>query len=169
MIQSPELADAARRCRALRHAAALAEWVGPSRQVTAKRVLRRADVAAACAAMGVTAPERLRSAADVPDLQYPWTAALAAGLLSIEGSRVVPGPAMAGSRSATDDDVLACWLSALAGALADTYDESDPAEALEIGRLVLTVLATASPPGGTELFSALVTSSSRPIRRCGQP
>jgi hypothetical protein len=53
--------------------------------VTAKRVLRRADVAAACAAVGVGAPERLRSAADVPELQLPWVAALGVGLLSVEG------------------------------------------------------------------------------------
>jgi Plasmid pRiA4b ORF-3-like protein len=152
VIQSHGLADAARGCRALRRAAALAEWVGPSRQVTARRVLRRADVAAACAAIGVTAPERLRSAADVPDLQYPWTAALAVGLLSVEGSRVVPGPAMAGWRSVGDDDVLAGWLRALAGALADTYDESDHADALAIGRLALTVLATDPAPPRAHLY-----------------
>jgi hypothetical protein len=40
--QSHDVADAARECQALRRAAALAEWVGPSRHVTAKRVLRRA-------------------------------------------------------------------------------------------------------------------------------
>jgi hypothetical protein len=130
----------------MRHAAALAEWVSPGRQVTAKRVLRRADVPAACAAAGFRAPKRLRSAADVPDLQYPWTAALAAGLLSVEGSRVVPGPALPGWRSATDDDVLAGWLRGLAGALVGTYDESDPADALAIGRLVLTVLTTDPAP-----------------------
>jgi hypothetical protein len=135
----------------LRHAAALAEWVGPSRQVTAKHVLCRADVAAACAAVGITAPERLRSAADLPDLQYPWTAALALGLLSVDGGRVVPGPALAGWRSATDDDVLAGWLRALADALIDTYDDSDHADALEIGRLVLTVLATDPPPARDDL------------------
>jgi hypothetical protein len=48
-------------------------------------------VAAACAAVGTTAPERLRSAADVPDLHRPWTAALTVGLLAIEGSRAVRG------------------------------------------------------------------------------
>jgi hypothetical protein len=155
VIQTHELADAARGCRALLRAAALAEWAGPSRKVTAKRVLRRTDVAAACAAAGIPAPERLRSAADLPDLQYAWTAALGAGLLSIEGDRAVPGPAMAGWASAGDDDVLAAWLRALAGALADTYEDSDPADALEIGRLVLMVLATDPAAAGPELFHAI--------------
>lgn len=128
--------------------AAGAGWVGSNRQVTAKRVLRRADVPAACAAVGVAAPRRLRSAADVPDLHYPWTAAIAAGLLSLEGSRVVPGPALAGWDSAKDDDVLAGWSRGLASSLADTYEESDQADAAEIGRLVLTVLATDPTRGG---------------------
>jgi hypothetical protein len=156
MPKSAELADAARGCSAVRRAAALAEWVGRGRQVTAKGVPRRADVAAACAAVGVAAPERVRSAADVPDLHYPWTAALAAGLLSIEGSRVVPGPALAGWRTAGEDGVLDGWLHGLVDALTDTYGEADRADALEIGRLVLTVLATDPAPKAADLYEVVV-------------
>ncbi|TQM09667.1 plasmid pRiA4b ORF-3 family protein [Pseudonocardia kunmingensis] len=156
MIRSFEVADAARRCRALSHAEALAEWVGSGRPVTGKRVLRRADVAAACAAVGVTAPERLRSAADLPDLQHPWTAALAAGLLSVEGSRAVPGPARPGWHSAPDGDVLAGWLRGLARVLADAYAEGDDADSLKIGRLLLTVLAADPAPARDDLYLTIV-------------
>jgi hypothetical protein len=58
----------------LRHAVALAEWLGAGRPVTAKGVLRRADVPVAARVLDVAVPQRVRSAADVPKLQYPWTA-----------------------------------------------------------------------------------------------
>lgn len=140
----------------MRGATALAEWVGPHRPVTTKRVLRRADVPAACAAMGVAAPRRLRSAADVPDLHHPWTAAIGAGLLRVEGGRVVPGPALAGWPSATADDVLAGWSRGLAAGLADVYQESDHADAAEIGRSALAVLAADPAPTGGDLLRAIM-------------
>jgi hypothetical protein len=106
--------------------------------------------------VGVTAPERLRSAADVPELHRPWSVALAIGLLSIEGTRAGRGPAIAGWPSATDDDVLAGWLRGLANVLADTYDESDPIDALEIGRSTLTVLARDQAGTTADLYEDLV-------------
>lgn len=140
----------------MRHAVTLAEWLGPARPVTAKRVLRRADVPLAGRALGVAVPERVRSAADVPELQYPWTAASAIGLLAISGDRAVPGPALPQWRSAADDEVLDGWSRALAAALADTFpDDGDGADALEIGRLVLTVLATDPAPTGADLLTAI--------------
>lgn len=148
-------AEAARKCAALRHASALANWVGAGRPVTAKRVLRRADVPSAAPALGVTVPQWVRSAADVPALHYPWTAALAVGLLSISAGRAVPGPALARWRSVDGGEVLDGWSRGLAAALADTFDDGDWADALEIGRLVLTVLATDPTPTGADLMAAI--------------
>lgn len=153
---SPVPAEAARGCRAVRHALALAEWVGTGRPVTAKRVLRRAEVPAAGRALGVRVPARLRSAADVPALHHPWTTALAVGLVSISDGRAVAAPAVAGWRSADDNYVLDCWSRGLAAVLADTFDDDgDGSEALEVGRLALTVLAADRAPAEADLCRAI--------------
>lgn len=155
-VDSPVPAEAARGCRALRHALALADWVGAGRPVTAKHVLRRADVPAAGRALGVQVPARMRSAADVPALHHPWTTAFAVGLVSISGGRAVPGPALADWRSAGDDDVLDGWLRGLAAVLADTFDDDgNGSEALEIGRLVLTALAADPAPAEADLYRVI--------------
>lgn len=140
----------------MRHAVTLAEWLGAGRPVTAKGVLRRADVPVAARVLDVVVPQRVRSAADVPELQHPWTAALAIGLLAISRDRAVLGPAQPQWRSAADDEVLDGWSRALASVLADTFpDDGDAAESLEIGRLVLTVLATDPAPTGADLLMAI--------------
>jgi hypothetical protein len=150
------LAVSARKCDALRHAVTLAEWLGAGRPVTAKKVLRRADVPGAGRVLNVAVPQRVRSAADVSALQYPWTAALVLGLLSISRDRAVSGPALPRWRSAEDDEVLDGWSRALAAALAGTYpDDGDGAESLEIGRLVLTVLSADPAPTGADLLAAI--------------
>jgi hypothetical protein len=150
------LAATARGCDALRHALALADWVGVGRPVTAKGVLRRADVPVSGRVLGVEVPRRVRSAADVPELQRPWTAALAIGLLAISGDRAVAGPALTRWRSAADDEVLEGWSRALAATLAGAFDDDgDGTDALEIGRLVLTVLATDPAPAGADLLTAI--------------
>ncbi|WAL66718.1 plasmid pRiA4b ORF-3 family protein [Amycolatopsis cynarae] len=150
------LAAEARECEALRHASALAEWVGTGRQLTAKKVLRPPDVPEAGRVLGVAVPQRVRTAADVPSLHRAWTAAVAAGLLEVRRDRAVPGPALPGWRSAADDEVVDNWARALAAALADTFDDGgDGAGALEIGRRALTVLATDPTPVGTELPTAI--------------
>jgi hypothetical protein len=86
-----DLACSARECAASRGAVDLAGWVGAGRAVTAKGVLRRADVPAAARVLGVELPDWVRSAADVPALHWPWLAALGAGLLSVDGGRAVAG------------------------------------------------------------------------------
>lgn len=155
-MEGHALAVAARECNALRHAVALADWLGAGRPVTAKRVLRRADVPRAGRALAIAVPERVRSAADVPELHYPWTAALVIGLLVVSDGHAVSGPASLQWRSITDDEVLDGWSGALAAVLADTYpDDGDGAEALEIGRLVLTVLVAGSPPAGADLLTSI--------------
>lgn len=150
-----DLARSARACDALRGAVVLAGWVGAGRAVTAKGVLRRVDVAAAGRALDVELPERVRSAADVPMLHWPWTAALGARLLSVEGGRAVSGPALASWRSAKPDEVLELWARGFATTLATTFDDDEGSAALEIGRLALTVFARDPMPTGVELADAV--------------
>lgn len=164
------LADAARQCAALRHAVAVADWAGAGRPLTAKRVLRRADIPLAARALGIDVPERVRSAADVPTLHISWTAAVSLGWLAISGSRAMVGEAPADLRAATEDEVLAWWSQGLAAVLADMF-EQDAAENLEYGRLALSVLDTDSPQAGDkllyEILETIVESDLYQIGRLG--
>jgi hypothetical protein len=95
-------------------AVALGRWIstaGP-RPVTPRRVLRKPDLPAAAAVIGVPLPARLRTAADLPAIHRPWCLALAAGLLRVEDGAVSAGPALACWPPA-DADVLSAWLSGL--------------------------------------------------------
>jgi hypothetical protein len=118
-------------------------------------VLRRADVPAAGGVLGVELPDWVRSAADVPALHWPWLAALGAGLLSVDGGRAAAGPAMTGWRTANPDDMLDLWARGVAAVLTGLFDSGEGAEALEIGRLALTVLAGDAVPAGDELSRAI--------------
>jgi hypothetical protein len=149
------LARSARECDALRGAVVLAGWVGEGRAVTAKGVLRRVDVPAAGRVLGVELPERVRSAADVSALHWPWTAALGAGLLSVDGGRAASGQALSGWRSAMPGEVLELWARGFVAALTDLFDDDEGSEALEIGRLALTVLVRDPVPAGVELADAV--------------
>lgn len=153
---SPGLVDQARQSLALRHAAEVAAWVGQGRPVTAKAVLSRADALAAGRALGLTMPPWVRSAADVPALHWPWTSAIAAGLLTIDGKRAKPGPLAAPWHAVGGEQLLDCWSRAFARALAAVFpDDGDGTQSLEIGRLALTVLATNPAPTGHELNDAI--------------
>jgi hypothetical protein len=153
---SDALVEAARDCAALRNGLALVEWVGAGRPVTAKQVLRRTDIPLAGRVLGVALPASARSAADLPALHHPWTAARSIGLLSISGGHAVAGPALAGWRSAAGEEVLVGWSRGLAAVLAETFvDDGDGTESLEIGRLVLTVLAADPPAAGADLLTAI--------------
>jgi hypothetical protein len=89
------IAEEAAACTVLRRAVALGQWAGPGgRALTSVGVLRRPDVPAACAAIGVALPERFRSAGDIQDLHRPWTVAVALGLLAVDGGRAASGPAL---------------------------------------------------------------------------
>jgi len=75
-----DAARLARDCVVMVQAIALGRWIstaGP-RPVTSRRVLRKPDLPAAAAAIGVPLPARLRTAADVPAIHRPWCLALAA-------------------------------------------------------------------------------------------
>ncbi len=141
----------ARECTVTRHALALARWVGTGgRQVTAGRVLRRADVAVAGALLGVPVPARVRTAADVRELHRPWCLAVAMGLIRVGGGRVSSGPALE-LWPLSDAESLAGWLAGLrAVCAAESYPQDEDSVRL-LARALLMVLAgadAASPGGG---------------------
>ena len=96
----------------MRRAVALARWLADSgpRLLTGREVLRKPDVPAAAAVIGVKAPQALRSAADVPDLHRAWLLALAAGLVAVKGGKAVARSTALPDR---DAEVLSAWLDAL--------------------------------------------------------
>ena len=97
----------------MRHALTLARWVSPGgRPVTAGRVLRRADVAAAGALLSVPVPARFRTAADVGQLHRPWCLAVAMGLIRVGEGRASSGPALE-LWPLSDAESLAGWLAGL--------------------------------------------------------
>ena len=80
--------------------------------MTAKGVLRKQDVPAAAAVIGVKCPQALRSAADLPDLHIAWCAAIGAGLLTVAGGKVAGGSAL-GDWPPDDTGLLEAWLKGL--------------------------------------------------------
>ncbi|MGH3263584.1 MAG: hypothetical protein ACRDNS_16500, partial [Trebonia sp.] len=131
----------ARQCTAMRHATALAGWIGnEARPVTAGLVLRRADVPVAGAVLGVPVSARVRTAADVRQLHRPWCLALAAGGLRIDEGTVEATP----PREQTDEDVLDGWLAGLhAVCAAESAPREDDDSVRLLARALLTVLADA--------------------------
>jgi hypothetical protein len=121
-------------------AVTLARWIGTGRRrVTAGRVLRKADVPAAGAALGIDVPPRLRTMADVRALHRPWCAAVATGLLQIGDGWVTAGPALE-SWPPGDADLLAGWLSGLrAVCAAESYPQDEDSVRL-LALALLTVL-----------------------------
>jgi hypothetical protein len=108
---TPDLAALAAKSAVLRRAASLAGWAGGGkRALTAKGVLRKQDVPAAAAIIGVKAPQAVRSAADLPELHLAWCAAVGMGLLTVEGGKASGGPEL---KSWPPDDgtgLLEAWL-----------------------------------------------------------
>ena len=122
------------------NAVTLARWIGTGRRpVTAGRVLRKADVAAAGAALGVDVPARLRTMADIQALYRPWCVAVAAGLLQVDDGWVTAGPALEGWPP-DDADLLAGWLAGLrAVCAAESYPQDEDSVRL-LALALLTVL-----------------------------
>jgi hypothetical protein len=110
---SARVAEEAAACAVLRRAVTLGQWAGPGgRTLTSVGVLRKPDVPAACATIGVELPERFRSAGDIQDLHRPWTVAVALGLLAVDGGRAASGPAL-GEWPPTGAALPARWLDGL--------------------------------------------------------
>jgi len=81
--------------------------------VTPAHVLRKADVPAAGAAIGVRVPPKTRSAADLLELHGPWSVAVATGLLQISDGKVTGGQALEGWPPG-DAALLDAWLAGTA-------------------------------------------------------
>jgi hypothetical protein len=80
------------------------------RTLTAKGVLRKQDVPAAAAIVGVKAPQAVRSAADLPELHVAWCAAIGMGLLTVEGGKASGGPELKNWPPDDGTGLLEAWL-----------------------------------------------------------
>jgi hypothetical protein len=140
-------------------AVTLARWIGSGRRpVTGGRVLRKADVLAAGAALRVDVPARLRTMADIQGLHRPWCAAVATGLLRVSNGSVTAGPALE-YWPPDDGDLLTGWLAGLcAVCAAESYPQDEDSVRL-LALALLTVLGEGRAPvaGGLWLsvFEAL--------------
>jgi hypothetical protein len=127
----------ARSASILGQAVKLADWLGgEKRSLTPGGVLRKPDVPAAGAALGIEVPAKLRTAADIRELNRPWAFGVGAGLI-----RVADGKAMAESGldidAIGDEELLDRWLAGIrAVCAAETPKDADDGVLL----LVLTVL-----------------------------
>ena len=111
-MDESRLSDLAEESAVVPRAVALASWLADSgpRLLTGREVLRKPDVPAAAAVIGIKAPRTLRSAADLPDLHRAWLFALAAGLVAVTGGKAV---ARSTALPEQDAEVLSAWLDAL--------------------------------------------------------
>jgi Plasmid pRiA4b ORF-3-like protein len=144
-----ELGEAARLARdsvVLGRALRLARWIGTGRRpVTAGKVLRKADVPAAGAAVGVDVPPRLRTMADIRALHRPWCVAVATGLLRVGDGWVDGGPAVE-RWPPGDADLLPTWLTGLrAVCAAESYPQDEDSVRL-LAMALLTVLGEDDVP-----------------------
>jgi Plasmid pRiA4b ORF-3-like protein len=146
-VSGDELRDAARLAResvVVGRAVTLARWIGTGRRpVTAGQVLRKADVPAAGAAVGVDVPPRLRTMTDIRALHRPWCLAVATGLLQVGGGWVSGAPALE-RWPPGDADLLAAWLAALRAVCAA---ESYPQDEDSVRLLAMALLAVLRKDG----------------------
>ena len=154
-VSGDELRDAARFAResvVVGRAVTLARWIETScRPVTAGQVLRKADVPAAGAAVGVDVPPRLRTMADIRALHRPWCVAVATGLLHVDGGWVTAGPALE-RWPPGDADLLAGWLAALrAVCTAESYPQDEDSVRL-LATALLAVLRKDGVPRTDRLW-----------------
>jgi hypothetical protein len=125
-------------CRVVSRARALTEWAGAGRPITAKAVLRRADVGDAARAIGVTAPAWVRTAADLPEMHHPWLVARAAGWLRIEGD-------VAMASSPAGGDPLTAWSAGFDAVIREESQDRGRRGARLACQAVVMALAT-NPP-----------------------
>jgi len=134
-------------CDVTGDALTLARWIGKQRrQVTAGKVLRKADIAEAGTLLGVKVPSRVRSMADIKGLNRPWRVAVSVGLLTIEKGWAVAGPAL-GSWPPDPERLLDGWLAGLRAVCAA---ESYPQDSESVQLLVLVVLTVLGEDGQDE-------------------
>jgi len=134
-ITTQEAARLARSCAAVEQAASFSKWIGSSgpRTVTPAGALRKQDLPAAAAVIGVKAPEKPRTAVAVPAIHMPWTLAVTADLLRIRSGKAVAGPALE-TWPPADEDLLDAWFAGLTAM-------GDPGEKLDKEASLLAVLS----------------------------
>ena len=130
-----ELAQSVRSCDRLRSMRRLAEWVGPSRKVTAAGDLTLADARRAVQDLmlpGDQGPGRTpaRSASEFPELQNLWELVLAAELLHDDPRVVRPGPALEDLRNDDDEEIVDVWADVLAAALEFAFWDTELSQSL---------------------------------------
>ena len=128
--------EAARDCLLMTRARALAVFLGDGKPVTAKAVLRRSDIPAACAASGLPDPGRVVSAAHVPALQRAWVAARGAGLITVGRKTAQAG--------VNQDDAIDQWRYGVAAVLRAESDDPGRRGAAVVCTAALDMLADAS-------------------------
>jgi hypothetical protein len=128
----------ARSCQVLGQAVKLAHWLGGGqRSLTPGGVLRKPDVPAAAAALGVPVPAKLRTAADIRELNRPWAFGVGAGLIRVADGKTAAEAGL-DMDAIGDGELLDRWLAGVrAVCAAETPREADDGVLL----LVITALA----------------------------
>ncbi len=132
------VAVGARNCQLLGQAVKLAHWLGTrERPLTPGGVLRKPDVPAAGAALGIPVPAKLRTAADIRELNRPWAFGAGAGLIRVAGGKAVAEAGL-DMDAIGDAELLDRWLAGVrAVCAAETPRDADDGVLL----LVITALA----------------------------
>jgi hypothetical protein len=152
---TPGLAALAAKSTVLRRAASLAGWAGGGkRTLTAKGVLRKQDVPAAAAIIGVKAPQAVRSAAGLPELHVAWCAAIGMGLLTVEGGKASGGPELKNWPPDDGTRLLEAWLKGFSAvsAVLDGGDRDLGRGFLVLVLALLNVLQDEPAPAGRGLL-----------------
>ena len=151
---TPDLAALAAKSAVIRRAASLAGWAGSGkRTLTAKGVLRKQDVPAAAAIIGVKAPQAVRSAADLPELHVAWCAAIGMGLLTVEGGNASGGPELKNWPPDDGTGLLEAWLKGFFAVSAGLGGDEDLGRGVVVLVLaLLKVLQDEDAPAGRGLL-----------------
>jgi hypothetical protein len=143
-----ELCRLADGCLLITRARRLVDWVGEGKPVTTKGVLRPVDVPVVGNVLGVTVPARVRTAADVEAVHWPWVAAEAIGLLRVSANRAV-------AVAAVDEDPVRWWWTAVRAVLrAESHDDRGRGAPVLL-RTLLTVMTAQSPPEMADISEAV--------------
>jgi hypothetical protein len=165
---TPDLAALAAESAVLRRAASLAGWAaGGKRTLTAKGVLRKQDVPAAVAIIGVKAPQAVRSATDLPELHVAWCAAIGMGLLTVEGGKASGGPELKNWPPDDGTGLLEAWLKGFFAVSAALSGDRDLARGfLVLVLALLKVLQDDDAPAERELQREVLDEADETCDSC---
>ncbi|WP_433351991.1 plasmid pRiA4b ORF-3 family protein [Microtetraspora malaysiensis] len=135
-------------CAVFAAARALASWVGSGRAVTAGGALKPALVPEAARTIGVGCPAKVRRLSDVPEAHRAWVTALAAGLVTISGTRAVQ------DKNVAEPDITA-WYAALGQVVAAQVTDPCDVDPRICCLVTLVVLTDEEPPLGAALRTAV--------------